>query len=133
MVNGRADMDPLRTARATPPKEAILLDLHSMGRATPTTVILPEIPLALATPIAAILHERPMALAIQIAILRELLHLALAMHGNLENLLNMALVTARNMVLVKALNMALAATNPHPPHTTGSEGDHGVFPSLFLL
>ena len=119
MVNGQADMDPLRTARATPPKAAMLPDLHSMARATPTTVILPELPLALATPIKAILHELPMALATQTTMV---LNLSLATLAILENLLNMALATAQNMVLA-----ALTATDP--PHTTGIEGDHCVLPS----
>ena len=116
MVNGQAVMDPLRTARATPPKAAMLPDLHSMARATPTTVILPELPLALATPIKAILHELPMALATQTTMV---LNLSLA---TLAILLNMALATAQNMVLA-----ALTATDP--PHTTGIEDDHCVLPS----
>jgi len=138
MVTGQADMDPLRTAHATPPKAAILRELplalatpktaivHEllMALATPKTAIVRELLMALATPKTAIVHELPMAHATQTAIPRELLNMALAIH---EELLNMVLATAQKASLRELLNMALAAlaaTDLHPPHTTGSEGYH---------
>jgi hypothetical protein len=123
MVTGQADMDPLRTARATPPKAAILRELP-LALATPKKAIVHELLMALATPKTVIVHELPMALVIQTAIPRELLNMALAIY---EELLNMVLATAQKASLRELLNMALAAlaaTDPHPPHTTGSEGYH---------
>jgi len=137
MVNGQADMDPLRTARATPPKAAMLNDLR-MARATPKTAILRDLPLALATQKAAILHELPLALATQTTailhelplvlatprtailhelplalatqtILRELLNMIPVARAILEDLLNMALATAQTATLGELLNMTLAA------------------------
>jgi len=123
MVTGQADMDPLRTAHATPPKAAILRELP-LALTTPKKAIVHELLMALATPKTVIVHELPMALVIQTAIPRELLNMALAIH---EELLNMVLATAQKASLRELLNMALAAlaaTDLHPPHTTGSEGYH---------
>lgn len=121
LVNAQADMDPLRTARATPPEAVTLHDLLSMARATPKTAILHELPMALAIQRTATLHELPLDLATQTAILRELLNMGLATQAILEDLLNMAPATA---TLREHLNMAPAATKLHPPpRSTGSEVD----------
>jgi len=73
MGNGQADMDPLRTVRASATQETAIPHELPLALATQKTAILHELPLALAIQKTAILHEPPLALAIQkTAILHEL-------------------------------------------------------------
>jgi hypothetical protein len=141
MVNGQVDMDPLRTTTAIPPNPPFLHDLLRMARATPMTVILHELPLALVTqktaivhedmaqPIA-ILHELPLALATRRVIHQELLNMALVTP---EDLPSMAPVAAQAVTLPDLQSMALAAvvTDPHHHHhSAGSEVDRCFSPTF---